>query len=77
MTFKIIIDDGLHTADAQISTFVNLYHRVEVGGYYVIEDINQNHLFSFFKFALQLSLKNINYNKKTHSKKWAFPIPKF
>jgi hypothetical protein len=41
MTFKIIIDDGLHTADAQIATFNNLYDRVEDGGFYVIEDINQ------------------------------------
>ena len=41
MKFKIIIDDGLHTAEAQISTFNNLYERLENGGYYVIEDINQ------------------------------------
>ena len=41
MTFKIIIDDGLHTADAQIATYNNLYKRVENGGIYVIEDINQ------------------------------------
>lgn len=42
--FKIIIDDGLHTAQAQISTYNNLYDRVEKGGIYVIEDINQSEI---------------------------------
>lgn len=41
LKFKIIIDDGLHTGAAQIETYNNLYDRVESGGYYIIEDINQ------------------------------------
>ena len=44
LTFKLIIDDGLHTGEAQIKTFDNLYKRVEEGGIYVIEDINQGNL---------------------------------
>lgn len=44
LKFKIIIDDGLHSGDAQIQTFENLFNRVETGGIYVIEDINQNNL---------------------------------
>ena len=42
LKFKIIIDDGLHTSDAQIKTFDNLFSRVEIGGFYIIEDINNN-----------------------------------
>ena len=38
-TFDIILDDGLHTAEAQIETFRNLFHRVNKDGYYIIEDI--------------------------------------
>lgn len=42
LSFKIIIDDGLHASEAQISTFNNLFKRVEDGGLYIIEDINSN-----------------------------------
>jgi hypothetical protein len=38
--FDIIIDDGLHTADANICTFRNLWPRVEPGGWYIIEDVH-------------------------------------
>jgi len=37
--FNVILDDGLHTAVAQLSTFRNLFDRVKFGGYYIIEDI--------------------------------------
>ena len=37
-TFDIIIDDGLHTADAQIQTFKNFFGSLNVGGLYVMED---------------------------------------
>jgi hypothetical protein len=35
----IIIDDGLHTFEANINTFVGLFHCLKSGGIYVIEDI--------------------------------------
>ena len=38
--YNIIIDDGLHTADANIATFRNLWPRVEPGGWYIIEDVH-------------------------------------
>jgi hypothetical protein len=53
MKFKIIIDDGLHTGIAQISTFINLYSRVESNGIYVIEDINQPHIFQFLENKIE------------------------
>jgi len=42
LRFDIIIDDGLHIADAQMKTFKNLWHRLESGGYYFIEDIAEH-----------------------------------
>ena len=39
LSFDIIIDDGLHTADAQYTTLMNLWHRVKPGGFYFIEDV--------------------------------------
>lgn len=53
LKFKIIIDDGLHTGEAQIATFTNLYHRLETNGIYVIEDINQPHIFSFLENKIE------------------------
>jgi cephalosporin hydroxylase len=37
--YSLVIDDGLHTAEANICTFQALYSLVKSGGYYVIEDI--------------------------------------
>jgi FkbM family methyltransferase len=37
--YDIILDDGLHTADGQIKTFRNFFHRVKDDGVYIIEDI--------------------------------------
>lgn len=39
MEFDVIIDDGDHSANFQIKTFENLYHRLKLGGYYFIEDV--------------------------------------
>ena len=39
MEFDIIIDDGWHNWKAQLNTITNLFDRVKVGGYYIIEDI--------------------------------------
>ena len=41
MQFDIIIDDGWHKWEAQLNTITNLFTRVKIGGYYVIEDIEQ------------------------------------
>jgi SAM-dependent methyltransferase len=42
--FDIVIEDGLHTFDANVSFFEGSLHKVRKGGYYVIEDINRNDL---------------------------------
>jgi len=45
--FDIIIEDGLHTFDANICFFENSIHKLKPNGYYIIEDINNSeaHLF--------------------------------
>jgi hypothetical protein len=37
--FDIIIEDGLHTFDANVCFFENSIHKVKPSGYYIIEDI--------------------------------------
>jgi hypothetical protein len=37
--FDIIIEDGLHTYNANVSFFENSFHMVKPGGIYVIEDV--------------------------------------
>lgn len=39
LRFKIIVDDGLHTWEAQWATLQNLWEKLEDRGIYVIEDI--------------------------------------
>lgn len=40
-TFDVIIDDGLHYDETQMSTLENLWARVRPGGYYIIEDVTE------------------------------------
>lgn|SRR5574341_22124 len=37
--FDIIVDDGLHTPDAQMKTLRNFYPSLLLNGFYVIEDV--------------------------------------
>ncbi len=37
--FDLVIDDGLHSASAQLATLVNFSPKVKVGGTYVIDDL--------------------------------------
>lgn len=39
--FDLIIDDGLHTLEANLSTLEIAFPYLKDGGYYVIEDINE------------------------------------
>ena len=38
-TYDIILDDGLHTPEAQYQTFNNLWTYLKPGGVYIVEDI--------------------------------------
>jgi SAM-dependent methyltransferase len=45
--FDIIIEDGLHTFNANVCFFENSIHKLKPNGFYIIEDIiyNEEHLF--------------------------------
>ena len=45
--FDIIIEDGLHTFNANVCFFENSIHKLNPNGYFIIEDIvnNEKHLF--------------------------------
>jgi hypothetical protein len=38
--FDIIIDDGLHTTDANINLFTNSFNKLKINGIYIIEDVH-------------------------------------
>lgn len=57
LTFDIIIDDGDHDVSSQIKTIFNLIGRVNLGGYYIIEDVtpgNANILLSYISPLVQI-----------------------
>ena len=42
--FDIIIEDGLHTPEANLNFFFNSFERLKKNGIYVIEDVKNKHL---------------------------------
>lgn len=42
--FDIIIDDGLHRFDANVSFFENSFHKLNKNGVFIIEDINNRNI---------------------------------
>jgi hypothetical protein len=64
--FDIIIDDGLHTTDANIKLFINSFNKLKKNGIYIIEDVHSLELNNIMrklkKFSPELIiLKNKNY----------------
>jgi len=66
--FDIIIDDGLHTTDANINLFVNSFNKLKKNGIYIIEDVHilalNNKMEKLKKFSPELIVlknKNIKY----------------
>jgi len=45
--FDIIIDDGYHEFNANVTFFENSIHKLNKGGYYIIEDIANNNIHTF------------------------------
>lgn len=46
----LMIDDGLHEYEANIIFFESSFFKVKKGGYYIVEDINNNELYLFEKY---------------------------
>lgn len=42
--FDIIIEDGLHKFDANVTFFENSYHKLKKHGIYIIEDVNNDEI---------------------------------
>ena len=42
--FDLIIDDGLHSYESQLNTFLNSFEKLRNGGIYIIEDIHFSYL---------------------------------
>lgn len=62
--FDIIIDDGLHSFDANVCLFENLINKLNPDGYYIIEDVtlfDQKYFYSYFKNS-KLKVKFISLN---------------
>jgi SAM-dependent methyltransferase len=55
--YDIILDDGGHTADQQISSFFSLFGHLNNGGIYVVEDLHAH----FWHAAFQESRYGINF----------------
>jgi hypothetical protein len=45
--FDIIVEDGLHTFNANVCFFENSIHKLNKNGYYIIEDITNNDIALF------------------------------
>tara|TARA_B100000959_G_C14715642_1_gene514755 strand:- start:70 stop:651 length:582 start_codon:yes stop_codon:yes gene_type:complete len=54
LKFDIIIDDGDHSYRTQIRTFENLYHKLKIGGVYVVEDVSKESMWRFAKYYKDL-----------------------
>ena len=64
--FDIIIDDGMHTPEANMKTFQNFFPFLKKGGNYYIEDV----------FPMDImTLKELNYHWIVrHPERYSFPI---
>jgi SAM-dependent methyltransferase len=54
ITFDFILDDGLHTFDANMCFFKNSIHKLNNEGYFIIEDILEYELPKFVDFLPML-----------------------
>lgn len=69
--FDIIIDDGLHTFEANYNFLVNSIHKLKVGGIFIIEDILSSNIDQFTellsnKFCQQYNIKSAKILKIPH-----------
>lgn len=55
--FDVIIEDGLHTYDANIHFLENSIHKVKDGGWYIIEDVQVAEIHRYEKYFENCKLK--------------------
>jgi len=57
--FDIIVEDGLHTFEANVCFFENSIHKLKENGYYIIEDISNSEI-NLFKQKINEWIKKYN-----------------
>jgi len=67
--FDIIIDDGLHTAEANINLFLNSFHKLRKDGIYIIEDVHFKNLNIIQNTLLEYNPEIIILSRKDYKKK--------
>lgn len=72
--FDIIIDDGLHEFNANVSLFKNTIHRLKSDGIYIIEDVSYQNLREYEEYFIEylddyhakiIDLENPDRNRST------------
>ena len=59
--FDIIIDDGAHTIESTMIFFENSIHKLQKGGYYIIEDVRNDYMDFWEKMVLTWRLKYLDF----------------
>lgn len=55
--FDVILEDGLHTYEANIHFFENSFSKVKKGGYYIIEDVVDKYTFLYEDYFKNCKIK--------------------
>lgn len=59
--FDIIIDDAVHDYHHNIKFMENSIHKIKIGGYYIIEDVNINLIPEWYEYRKKNKFKYENY----------------
>jgi len=59
--FDVVIDDGWHQPEAAVNTLVTFLPRLNIGGFYVIEDLNLMHYQLFYTELAKLISSKKNF----------------
>jgi SAM-dependent methyltransferase len=62
LKFDIIIEDGLHLFDANVTFFENSYHKLKHNGIYIIEDINNDVIINWLDKIEEYEVKFPQFN---------------
>jgi cephalosporin hydroxylase len=60
-SFDIIIDDGAHTIESIMVFFENSIHKLQKGGYYIVEDIRNDDIDFWEQMIPQMRSKYLNF----------------
>ncbi len=60
--FDIIIEDGLHTFNSNVTFFENSYHKLKHNGIYIIEDINNDEIVNWLNKFDEYEIKFPQFN---------------